>query len=241
MGMHQYIGARYVPRFQGLYDATTIYEGLDVVDNGLGTSYIARKPVPAGTPLTDTDYWAIYGASSGAIINLQNQIDALDASLTGLKNTAQYEFFRNKRILIAGDSLSNEAVNPPNWVDTFRTILAPLNCTIENISFGGSSFADGNTPGSGMGSLIMTKTLTNYDILIIEEGTNDSTAQHDVGNWASSNQAEFNGAINNLFTYIVTNNIALDVYWVMPAKRKLDPGLFPEPLYASSAIITTGN
>ena len=75
--MGQYIGARYVPKFMGLYDATQAYENLCVVDNGLGTSYISQKPTPAGTPLTDTTYWAVYGASSGAIINLQNQIDAL--------------------------------------------------------------------------------------------------------------------------------------------------------------------
>lgn len=77
MAVHTYIGARYVPRFSGTYDATQIYEALDVVDNGTGTSYIAKKTVPAGTPFTDTEYWFVYGAASGAIINLQNQINAL--------------------------------------------------------------------------------------------------------------------------------------------------------------------
>lgn len=75
--MGQYIGARYVPKFMGVYDATQAYENLCVIDNGLGTSYITRKPTPAGTPLTDTTYWAVYGASSGAIINLQNQIEEI--------------------------------------------------------------------------------------------------------------------------------------------------------------------
>lgn len=82
--MGQYIGARYVPRFMGVYDPTQIYEALDVVDNGLGTSYISKIPTPAGTPLTNTTYWAIYGASSGAIINLQNQInDMQDGTVPG--------------------------------------------------------------------------------------------------------------------------------------------------------------
>lgn len=78
----QYVGARYVPKFMGLYDATQAYEALCVVDNGLGTSYISTQPVPAGTPLTNTTYWAIYGASSGAIINLQNQIGDLSSLTT---------------------------------------------------------------------------------------------------------------------------------------------------------------
>lgn len=79
--MRQYIGARYVPKFMGTYDATQAYEALCVVDNGMGTSYISTVPTPANTPLTDTNYWAIYGASSGAIINLQNQIDAINTTM----------------------------------------------------------------------------------------------------------------------------------------------------------------
>lgn len=78
MAIREYIGARYVPRFLGTYDPTTIYEALDVVDNGMGTSYIAKKPVPAGTPLNDLTYWALYGSTNGAIINLQNQIDTIN-------------------------------------------------------------------------------------------------------------------------------------------------------------------
>ena len=80
----KYVGARYMPKFLGTYDATTAYEALSVVDNGMGTSYVANKPVPVGTPLTDTDYWAVYGMSSGAILNLQQQInDMNDGTIPG--------------------------------------------------------------------------------------------------------------------------------------------------------------
>lgn len=79
--MRQYIGSRYVPKFMGTYDASQEYEVLCVVDNGLGTSYISKGPVPAGTPLTNTACWAIYGAAGGAIINLQNQIDVIDNNI----------------------------------------------------------------------------------------------------------------------------------------------------------------
>lgn len=78
MAIRQYIGARYVPRFMGTYNPTQLYEVLDVVDNGLGTSYILKKPAPTGTPLTDTDYWFLYGTTSGAIIHLQDQIDEIN-------------------------------------------------------------------------------------------------------------------------------------------------------------------
>lgn len=75
--MRLYIGARYTPKFEGEYDATQSYEALSVVDNGSGTSYISKKPTPAGTPLTNTTYWTLYGSTTGAIINLQQQIDEM--------------------------------------------------------------------------------------------------------------------------------------------------------------------
>lgn len=107
--MRQYIGARYVPKFMGTYDATQVYEALSVVDNGLGTSYISKVPTPANTPLTDTDYWAIYGASSGAIINLQNQIDTINSDITNIENVLDpvakdYDLRANRFYIFIGDS-----------------------------------------------------------------------------------------------------------------------------------------
>ena len=82
--VHQYVGARYVPNFiDEPWNNTSSYEALDVVDNGSGTSYIAKKPVPAGTPLSNREFWFVYGSTSGAIINLQNQIDSINNRLIG--------------------------------------------------------------------------------------------------------------------------------------------------------------
>ena len=76
--IRQYIGARYVPKFiDDPWTDTQEYENLSVVTVG-GTSYIAGETVPVGTPISDRNYWHIYGASSGAIINLQNQIDNMN-------------------------------------------------------------------------------------------------------------------------------------------------------------------
>ena len=76
--VRQYIGARYVPKFEGTHDPSRAYENLIVVDDGAGTSYISQKPVPIGTALTDTDYWAFYGSTNGAIVSLQNRVTALE-------------------------------------------------------------------------------------------------------------------------------------------------------------------
>lgn len=87
--VHMYVGARYVPRFlDDPWDPNNEYEPLDVVDNGSGTSYIAKKPVPVGILLSDRQYWFVYGSTSGAIINLQNQIDAIVLKIQNLTQGA---------------------------------------------------------------------------------------------------------------------------------------------------------
>ena len=123
MSVHTYVGARYVPRFTGTYNATQIYEALDVVDNGLGTSYIAKKIVPAGTPLTDTEYWAIYGASSGAIINLQDQIN----EITNIVVTP--EMFGAE-----GDGTTDDSLAVQNAINNGFIVLFTKSYLIKNVN-----------------------------------------------------------------------------------------------------------
>ena len=106
MAIHTYIGARYVPKFIGTYDPTQSYEALDVVDNGSGTSYIAVKPTPAGTPLTDTTHWFLYGAASGAIINLQNQINQINSDIQDIVN--RYDVLIPEDYGAEGDGITSD-------------------------------------------------------------------------------------------------------------------------------------
>lgn len=105
MSVHTYVGARYIPRFMGSYDVTQQYEALDVVDNGSGTSYIARKIVPPGTPLTDTEYWFLYGASTGAIIQLQNDMIQAQYDIGNLQtDLGALEKKTERNLLVIGNS-----------------------------------------------------------------------------------------------------------------------------------------
>lgn len=87
-----YVGARYIPRIMGEYNNETAYEALDIVTSG-GVGYISRQPVPAGTAVTNQDYWAMWGSGNAAIDVLtqrvstnENDISALE---TGLQQTNQ--------------------------------------------------------------------------------------------------------------------------------------------------------
>lgn len=87
-----YVGARYIPRIMGEYNNETAYEALDIVTSG-GVGYISRQPVPAGTAVTNTDYWAMWGSGNAIIDALtqrvstnENDISSLE---TGLQQTNQ--------------------------------------------------------------------------------------------------------------------------------------------------------
>lgn len=56
MALKKFIGARYAPEFSGAWSNAKQYAALSVVyaDN---RSYVSRKTVPAGTPITNTEFW----------------------------------------------------------------------------------------------------------------------------------------------------------------------------------------
>lgn len=221
--VREYIGARYVPKFMGTHDNTQAYEALCVVDNGQGTTYISKIPTPAGTPLTNTTYWALYGASSGAIINLQNEIDdinnntipAIQSDVTDLmtyNDAEMYAAFKDKKILIVGDSLSDESVQSPNWVARLRTKCADIGTQIDNLSVAGQGWTS-PTPNSG-GLIDQFGAVTDiYDYIILFAGVNDYNSQVSLGSYGNSTRTTFIGALNELKNVIHTKCPSAIVYY----------------------------
>lgn len=175
----QYVGARYVPKFMGAYDNTQAYENLCVVDNGMGTSYISKKPTPAGTPLTDTDYWAIYGSVSGAIINLQNQIgdltDLTTRDKTNLVGAINEVNNPSKFYIFLGDSWAE----PVQWAfPVWPELLAShLNLTSDDyllLNDDGGGFADQGVNDYFI-DCIENNIVTDHDVtdIIVAAGVND--------------------------------------------------------------------
>lgn len=100
MATLQYIGARYVPKLMGEWDATVAYEPLSMVTYQNG-SYLSSQSVPTGTLPTNTTYWQNNGNRDVYIQQLQNavadaeqdiasneeNIEELDARVTTLENS----------------------------------------------------------------------------------------------------------------------------------------------------------
>lgn len=79
----QYIGARYVPKFADpiAWDKANSYEALTIVTY-LNNSYTSKKPVPANTEITDTEYWVVTG-------NYNAQVEEYRQETVNLKNTVE--------------------------------------------------------------------------------------------------------------------------------------------------------
>ena len=65
MATNKYVGSRYVPKYFGTWNAATPYEALSIVSDAEGVyTYTSKRPVPAGTPVSNTAYWAQSGTLS---------------------------------------------------------------------------------------------------------------------------------------------------------------------------------
>lgn len=83
-----YVGARYIPRIMGEYNNETAYEALDIVTSG-GVGYISRQPVPAGTAVTNKEYWAMWGSGNAAIDALTQRVATNETDITALETGLQ--------------------------------------------------------------------------------------------------------------------------------------------------------
>ena len=198
-----YIGARYVPIFDGDWDNTKTYEPLTIVNYNNG-SYTSKRTVPAGTVPTDTDYWALTGNFNGYIQNLQDQIDALNGDIEDLDDIISIPItdkFENKTICIIGDSISDTTTYPPNWTVAIKDKLLTLGASsVVNESVTGSSLVGWGTNPSSIP--------TGYDIYIFALGVND---------W----QGQFKAADIYNAIYAIAQRINLtscECYYISPIK-----------------------
>lgn len=84
MAENIYVGNRYVPYYDGLWDAAKQYESLTAVTQD-NNAYISRKPVPAGTPVTDQEFWAFWGSGNAVIDALSTRVTALEGRVNGVE------------------------------------------------------------------------------------------------------------------------------------------------------------
>lgn len=87
-----YIGARYVPIFDGNWDNTKAYEPLMIVQYQ-GNSYTSKTYVPVGADINDEKYWALTGNYNAQVeqyrqevLQYENKVDSFDQRITNNEN-----------------------------------------------------------------------------------------------------------------------------------------------------------
>ena len=82
------IESGFSPSFAGDWDINTAYPKWSMVYvPAEGTSYMAKQDVPAGIPITNTDYWQLTADYNAQMQEIQDQLDALDAKVNAVYNT----------------------------------------------------------------------------------------------------------------------------------------------------------
>ena len=102
MPTRQYVGARYVPKFADpiAWDNANAYEALTIVTYN-GTSYTSKKSVPAGTAITNTEYWVATGNYNAQVEAYREEVAALEQDFIELEAKVYPKY---KNIILIGDS-----------------------------------------------------------------------------------------------------------------------------------------
>lgn len=140
-----YVGARYIPRIMGEYNNETAYEALDIVTSG-GVGYISRQPVPAGTAVTNKEYWAMWGSGNAVIDALTQRVSTNENDISSLETGLQQT---NQNLQTTNQNLQTTIQNLENLVIPWEpaSTLKGDGITDNTAAFGQ---LDANTPVSLM-------------------------------------------------------------------------------------------
>lgn len=196
-----YIGMRYVPKYMGAWDESTEYEPLSIVLGTDGNGYTSKKPVPAGTPTSNTVYWALTGSGNSVIDSLSEEVNSIKTNVT--QNSQNIEALKD---FDKGYKTSKEVGLNGNGVIDNSDIFSSL---------------DANTPILLMpGSYLITKTITISPLVKFSEnaeikyiapnpGTDFVNVIFSNGFYATNEQTIFHGYIA---PKIGTNSISIEPY-----------------------------
>lgn len=213
MANRQYIGARYVPKLMGEWNADASYEALSIVQY-LNGSYTSKKAVPAGVPISNTEYWVQTGQYNAQMEEYRQEVNAVMEQVNSINsrlddddskianNATPLKDIAGKNIAIFGDSISDENITWSNkvnnvWVKHFRTFVESTGGTVTNYAKSGMAFTIA-TDGKTIADAINNANLDNIDTVIIFGGVNDYLNDAKIGVYYSNTETELWGALNSI-------------------------------------------
>lgn len=138
MALKKFIGARYAPQFMGAWNQATQYAALSVVYTDQ-RSYVSRKTVPAGTAITNQEFWIQSSDWNAQVAQYNQKVDAYNANVEQYnKNVKDYEAAVST---FYADTLHSYDTKGDMQVDkTLKVGETLLTCGDNGIGDGGGSF-----------------------------------------------------------------------------------------------------
>ncbi|MHA9740680.1 SGNH/GDSL hydrolase family protein [Robinsoniella peoriensis] len=146
--MAKFIGNRCIPTPEGKWDKTKEYLGLSVVlDEKTGDSYTSKKAVPAGTELTNKDYWVMSGQYNAQMALIKQQLNAMqnipeggttaDAALENIRIGADGTEYATPGDAVRGqaEALSEEIDELNETLDSYTELTRNM-VNIKNVEIG---------------------------------------------------------------------------------------------------------
>lgn len=209
MATRQYIGARYVPKFyqnsvdgSAAWESNVVYEPLTWVTLTNGHMYISKKQVPAtvGIPSSNIEYWLDVGSYDGFIEGLENEIDAINETLTDVSaDVTKLNHLVNRKFIFISDSYG---IQTNNWIDAVISNLGLTSSDYYKNSIGGYGFAPPSSASAtflsilqGIISTLSAEQKANITDVVVGGGFNDRAA----------NPNDVKSAINTFVTYVKSN------------------------------------
>ena len=159
----------------------------------------------------------------GEIVEIKNNYvtssdidNAVETAISNLniESVKDLSLFKNKKICIIGDSLSDNATNPPNWTTHFTNTVTTVGATVRNIAQDGSSFASWVNK--------VNEIPNGYDIYIVFLGVNDFQGQF---SWTTG---ETNNVIDSCYIFfasLMDKGFEAKYYYVSPLKYWYSGGI----------------
>ena len=144
--MGTFKGKRIIPKHDGVWNQKKEYEELTIVlDAESGDGYISRKPVPAGTVLTDTDYWSLCSHFNAQMHRLETDVAE---DVEGMhRNLSETESVMRKELSEAESRVSTKVSDAQNAMqkteDAMNTAVEQMNKRLDaNVTASTDSKAD---------------------------------------------------------------------------------------------------
>jgi hypothetical protein len=113
--MNKYIGARYIPKFEGEWSNLKTYEPLTIVER-FGNSYTSKTFVPIGVDIANTIYWSLSGNYNAQVeqyrqdvVTLTNSVNTLSDSVTTINGKLSNVAINLKAYGAVGDGITDDS------------------------------------------------------------------------------------------------------------------------------------